>query len=149
MFLTHLLALALMVLEGAQHIYANAVFAHFIVSNAANYSVIDWKDDIQKAQDAYITAFALNMAYNKGTDSVSIARAFAHVMSTVGLYMERSAYYRYSGRPFVSTFKGWENAEDWHDIKAVTGCFFVPDWSSLGAKAAMEMAAGVADGLFS
>ncbi|KAK3296406.1 glycosyl hydrolase family 71-domain-containing protein, partial [Chaetomium fimeti] len=143
------------------------------VSNAANYTVEDWEDDIQKAQDAHMTAFALNMAYKEGIDSVSIARAFvaaerkdfelffsfdyagrgpwekALVMSTIGAYMDRSSYYHYSGRPFVSTFEGWENADDWHDIKEVTGCFLVPDWSSLGAKAAIEISDGVADGLFS
>lgn len=113
------------------------------------------------------------MAYNEGTDSVSIARAFdaaenkdfklffsfdyagrvpwprVAVMSTLQAYKEWSAHYRYNGQPFASTFEGPERAKDWIDIKEVTGCFFVPDWSSVGAKAAMSLAGGVADGLFS
>lgn len=38
---------------------------------------------------------------------------------------------------------------DWIDIKATTGCFFIPDWSSLGAKFALEIGNGTADGLLS
>lgn len=41
------------------------------------------------------------------------------------------------------------NANDWISIKSETGCFFLPDWSSVGAKPALELAGGVADGLFS
>lgn len=168
-----LLSLTLAVLGGAKHVLGKAVFAHFMVSNAANYTVEDWEHDIQLAKDAHIDAFALNMAYNEGTDSVSIARAFvaaesknfklffsfdyagrgpwprAAVMSTILNYKDRSAHFRHSGQPFASTFEGPEQAKDWIDIKQVTGCFFVPDWSSVGAKAAMSLAGGVADGLFS
>lgn len=46
----------------------------------------------------------------------------------------------------MSTFEGPANADDWSSIKQSTGCFFVPDWSSLGAKPAVEL--GSADGLF-
>jgi len=70
-----------------------------------------------------------------------------------------SAYYRNirpvplisdtNGQPFVSTFEGPANADDWVFIKSETGCFFVPDWSSVGAKPALELAGGVVDGLFS
>ncbi|KAK0666621.1 family 71 putative glycoside hydrolase [Cercophora samala] len=168
-----LLPSALMVLGATRHVLAKAVFAHFMVSNADNYTVQDWEHDIQLAKDAHIDAFALNMAYNEGTDSVSIARAFdaagnmnfklffsfdyagrgpwprADVMSTLLAYKDRPAHYRYNGQPFASTFEGPERAKDWLDIKEATGCFFVPDWSSVGAKAAMSLAGGVADGLFS
>ncbi|KAK4170859.1 glycosyl hydrolase family 71-domain-containing protein [Triangularia setosa] len=160
-----LLPLALAVLGGARYVLGKAVFAHFMVSNAANYTVENWEYDIQLAKDAHIDAFALNMAYNEGTDSVSIARNFklffsfdyagrgpwprAAVMSTILNYKDRSAHFRYNGQPFASTFEGPEQAQDWIDIKKVTGCFFVPDRSSVGAKAAMSLAGGVADGLFS
>ncbi|OHW99154.1 glycosyl hydrolase family 71 protein [Colletotrichum incanum] len=50
---------------------------------------------------------------------------------------------------FRSTFESPAQADDWVDIKAQTGCFFVPDWSFDGARRAMERAGGVADGLFS
>ncbi|KAK4170815.1 family 71 putative glycoside hydrolase [Triangularia setosa] len=113
------------------------------------------------------------MAYDEGTDSVSVARAFVaaadlgfklffsfdyagrgpwpawSVKSYLTLYMNNPAHFRHNDRPLVSTFEGPEQAEDWHNIKDLTNCFFVPDWSSLGAKAAMEAGGGVADGLFS
>ncbi|KAF4215598.1 hypothetical protein CNMCM6457_005781 [Aspergillus fumigatiaffinis] len=41
---------------------AAAVFAHFMLMNAENYTLADWQTDIQAAQDARIDAFALNMA---------------------------------------------------------------------------------------
>jgi hypothetical protein len=59
------------------------------------------------------------------------------------------AYYKYQGKPFVSTFEGPSSSNDWIRIKKDTGCFFMPDWSSLGAKAALALSNGVADGLFS
>ena len=71
----------------------------------------------------------------------------------INQYKGHSAYWQHDGpngkQPLVSTFEGSDNAEDWKDIKARTGCFFMPDWSSLGAGPAVEKADGVADGLFS
>lgn len=55
----------------------------------------------------------------------------------------------HDSKPLVSTFEGPGNAEDWIAIKKQTDCFFIPDWSSVGAKEAAELANGVADGLFS
>jgi hypothetical protein len=46
----------------------------------------------------------------------------------------------------ISTFEGPANTDDWTALKKELGCFFIPDWSSLGAKAAVDL--GVADGLF-
>lgn len=71
------------------------------------------------------------------------------VISWINKYAPSSAYFRHQGKPFVSTFEGPDQADDWVDIKATTGCFFVPDWSSLGAGPAVEKAGGVVDGLFS
>jgi hypothetical protein len=73
----------------------------------------------------------------------------ADVQSLITQYGSASTYFKYQGKPFVSTFEGPDNAEDWVTIKANTGCFFIPDWSSLGAGPAMAKANGVADGLFS
>ncbi|QRD84998.1 putative alpha-1,3-glucanase [Aspergillus flavus] len=61
-------------------------------------------------------------------------------------YGGKASYYHYEGKPLVSTFEGPANSDDWLIIKQSTGCFFVPDWSSLGAKPAVEL--GTADGLF-
>lgn len=73
----------------------------------------------------------------------------AEVISLLQKYSSSSAHYRHNGQAFVSTFEGPANANDWVSIKSETGCFFVPDWSSVGAKPALELAGGVADGLFS
>ncbi|KAK3317119.1 glycosyl hydrolase family 71-domain-containing protein [Cercophora scortea] len=173
MFARLLLTLVLLIVTVIPFVRAKAVFAHFMVSNAANYSASDWEDDIRLAKDANITAFALNIAYNDSMNNISVGRAFAaaedkgfqlffsfdsaangpwpqaEVISYIGDYAYWGSYYRYTGRPFVSTFEGPDQAEDWISIKKVTACFLVPDWSSYGAKAAMELAGGVADGLFS
>ncbi|KAK6216891.1 alpha-glucanase [Colletotrichum tabaci] len=69
------------------------------------------------------------------------------VESLINSYAGSGAYFDYKDKPFVSTFEGPEQAEDWIDIKAATGCFFIPDWSSPGARPAMAKAGGVADGL--
>lgn len=64
-------------------------------------------------------------------------------------WSSHGSYFRHStGQPLVSTFEGPGNAADWNKIKATTGAFFVPDWSSLGAKKAVARGNGVADGLF-
>ena len=62
-------------------------------------------------------------------------------------YGSNGAYYIYNMRPLVSTFEGVASASDWAIIKSQTGCFFLPSYSSLGAKDAIGL--GVADGLFS
>jgi hypothetical protein len=113
------------------------------------------------------------MAYNDPVNSAAVAAAFAaadrtgfnlffsfdyagngpwpmdQVISYISTYGSHGAYFRYNGKPFVSTFEGPGSATDWIQIKQQTGCFFMPDWSSLGAKVAMEQANGVVDGLFS
>ncbi|KAK3937307.1 glycosyl hydrolase family 71-domain-containing protein [Diplogelasinospora grovesii] len=72
--LLYLLAVAL--LGRVCHIHAKAVFAHFMVSNAVNYSVSDWEDDIKLAASSHITAFTLNMAYNQDGNAEGVADAF-------------------------------------------------------------------------
>ncbi|KAK1990526.1 hypothetical protein LX36DRAFT_592420 [Colletotrichum falcatum] len=151
---------------------AAAVFAHFMITNSANYTSDDWIDDMSKAQEAHIDAFALNVAYGDPANEDSVAAAFQHVSSLgfhlffsfdyagngpwpkadvtslINTYAASPAYFRYNGKPLVSTFEGPDSAEDWLDIKPATGCFFIPDWSSLGARRAAQKAGGVADGLF-
>jgi hypothetical protein len=144
------------------------------VSNAVNYTRDDWVSDVQLAKAVDITAFALNVAHDENWNNqviydlvfgVARDKGFklffsfdyagsgpwpaADVTTLLNKYGGDSAHYRYNGQPFVSTFEGPKQAEDWIKIKADTGCFLVPDWSSEGAKAAMELAGGVADGLFS
>jgi hypothetical protein len=140
------------------------------VTNSQNYTIDDWKTDIGLAQAAHIDAFALNMAWEDPVNVPAVSLAFqaanalgfklffsfdyagngpweqATVISTLLEYGPNGAYYLYNGKPFVSTFEGPGNAADWTAIKAQTGCFFIPDWASLGAKPAV--AKGTADGQF-
>ncbi|KAL9112318.1 MAG: hypothetical protein Q9227_003436 [Pyrenula ochraceoflavens] len=53
------------------------------------------------------------------------------VISKINAHQNSSAYFRQGGRPLVSTFEGIQNTADWSNIKAQTGAFFMPDWSSL------------------
>ncbi|RWQ93422.1 glycosyl hydrolase family 71-domain-containing protein [Paecilomyces variotii] len=149
---------------------AKAVFAHFMVTNTAEYVWDDFENDIKLAQEAHIDAFALNMA--AGDDANTVVPLFFQAAESLGfklffsfdyagngaweindvlgyikLFGSSPAYYQYNGQPFVSTFEGPANAKDWLLIKAETNCFFMPDYSSLGAKPAVQL--GVADGLFS
>ncbi|PYH42396.1 glycoside hydrolase family 71 protein, partial [Aspergillus saccharolyticus JOP 1030-1] len=152
---------------------AKAVFAHFMVTNSQNYTASDWESDMKLAQDAHIDAFTLNMAWQDSTNDNSVEAAFDAadsvgfklffsfdyagngpwskdtVISIIQQYGSNGAYFLYNGQPFVSTFEGPGNAEDWVEIKAQTNCYFIPDWSSVGAKPAAALANGVADGLFS
>ncbi|OGM43096.1 hypothetical protein ABOM_008232 [Aspergillus bombycis] len=145
-------------------------FAHFMVENARNWSLSNWEDDMKLAKEAHIDAFALNFAASF-SDLASMSLAFKAAESTgfklffsfdyagagpfdkslvigwIKIFSGFSPYYKFKGKPFVSTFEGPGNAKDWKEIKEKTGCFVVPSWSSLGAKDALEL--GTADGLFS
>lgn len=158
---------------GIVGVEAKAVFAHFMVGNTGNYTLGDWSDDMKLAKAAHIDAFALNMAYDDPSNGPGLAGAFQaaeetglqlffsfdyagngpwpqqDVIDLLVKYGGRGSYFHHQGQMFVSTFEGPGSADDWHAIKAATGCFFMPDWSSLGAKAAMQAGGGVADGLFS
>ncbi|KAJ1324132.1 Glycosyl hydrolase family 71 [Microdochium nivale] len=159
---------------GCSQVTAFAVFAHFMVGNTLNYGYADWEADIVAAQQAGIDAFALNIAKDEQANieieqafQVAVARKFrlffsfdyaglgdwdkAKVKNLINTYKGSPAYYIHeNGKPLVSTFEGPGAAADWRDIKSATGCFFVPDWSSLGAKrAALDVGAGIIDGLFS
>ncbi|KAK0737079.1 glycosyl hydrolase family 71-domain-containing protein [Apiosordaria backusii] len=66
------------------------------------------------------------------------------------LYSGYGSYYiDDQGRPVVSTFEGPAQAGDWEGIIKKTNAAFIPDWSSLGAKAALDAAPCVPHGLFS
>lgn len=149
------------------------VLTYIQVGNVATWNAAKWESDIALAQSAHIDAFALNIAANEPHTTESLDLAFSaaasrgfklffsfdyagngpfdqsDVISYINKYAASSAYFQHNGKPFVSTFEGPENAADWVAIKSATGCFFVPDWSSEGAKAALALVPGVPDGLFS
>lgn len=125
------------------------------------------------AKEAHIDAFALNMAQGWPQNIQALNMAFQAATNTgfklffsfdyagngswpagevsdlIRNYGSRATYFQYYGKPFVSTFEGPDRAADWVAIKKDTPCFFVPDWSSVGAGPASTAAGGVADGLFS
>ncbi|GFF26046.1 mutanase Pc12g07500 [Aspergillus lentulus] len=163
----------LICLLGLGQVQAKAVFAHFMVGNTASFGVADWIRNMNLAMEAHIDAFALNIAAGWVDNDAQIANAFtaadslgfklffsfdyagngpwaeSDVYNLIRTYGSNTAYYHYNGAPFVSTFEGTDNANDWITIKAETGCFFMPDWSSRGAEVALKLGGGVADGLFS
>ncbi|QYT03219.1 Mutanase [Trichoderma simmonsii] len=154
-------------------VQAAAVFAHFMVGNVPTWGVNDWESNMRLAQASHIDAFALNMASGWPQNDASVAQAFQAaeavgfqlffsfdyagngswpmdvVTRMLNQYGGSSAHFKYQGKPFASTFEGPANADDWNTIKANTGCFFVPNYSSLGAGPAVAAGGGVADGLFS
>ncbi|KKY14876.1 hypothetical protein UCRPC4_g06644 [Phaeomoniella chlamydospora] len=116
--------------------------------------------DLTLAQNAGIDAFGLDIAAGDSNVPNSVATAFAaaaamsgrtiklylifdysawgawsadNVISYINTYSRSAVYFNYTGKPLVSTFEGTGNTGDWTSIKASTNCFFVPDWSSLGA----------------
>lgn len=134
---------------------AGDVYAHFIVGNAGSYTQSDWAADISKAADSKIDGFALNIGGDGYTDTqlgYAFAAAEAHgnfklfisfdyaanpsfsasgVQDTINKYKTSSAQAQYQNKPLVSTFEGPSAAGDWSGIKSNTGCFFVPDWTSV------------------
>ncbi|KAK7447955.1 hypothetical protein Landi51_06758 [Colletotrichum acutatum] len=163
----------LLAVAGAVRVQSAAVFAHFMVGNTAEYTEITWRTDIRLAKEAHIDAFALNMAHGESMNEISLERAFnvakdegfkllfsfdyagrgpwpkETVISYLKKYTSKAEYFKHSdGRPLVSTFEGPGNAKDWIDIKSQVSCFFIPDWSSEGAKPALALGNNVADGLF-
>ncbi|RSM15830.1 hypothetical protein CDV31_004772 [Fusarium ambrosium] len=155
----------------AAHAQARAVFAHFMIGNTEQYTNADWVNDITKAQEAHIDGFVLNIAYDDPTNDRSIPMAFDaagslgfkllfsfdyagngdwpmdQVIDLINKYSSHAAHFKRGSQPLVSTFEGFKRASDWSTIKSKTNCFFMPSWSSVGAKRAVRT--GETDGLFS
>lgn len=119
-------------------------------------SLADWQNDITLAQQAHIDGFAMNIASQDGNTDNVLRTAFSAaegksfklflsfdylstgswgkeaVIQKINQYSSSPAYFKQNGKPLVNTFEGTQNTGDWADIKANTGAYFVPDWSSLG-----------------
>ncbi|RYC93703.1 hypothetical protein BFJ63_vAg3341 [Fusarium oxysporum f. sp. narcissi] len=161
----------LLAISLAAHAQARAVFAHFMIGNTEQYTNADFVNDITKAQEAHIDGFVLNIAYDDATNDRSIPMAFDaagslgfkllfsfdyagngdwpmdEVISLINKYSSHSAHFKRGSQPLVSTFEGFNRAKDWSTIKDKTNCYFMPSWSSVGAKRAVRT--GETDGLFS
>ncbi|KAH6669697.1 glycosyl hydrolase family 71-domain-containing protein [Plectosphaerella plurivora] len=166
-----LLALSLALL--ASYAEAKKVLAHFMVGNTAHYDQALWEDEMRLAAGSGIDAFALNIANGEKHNDVQLDLAFKAaaarnfklifsfdyaggefpwtketVLGLLRTYATKGTYLPHNGLPLVSTFEGPDFADDWNWIKSSFKVFFVPDWSSKGAKIAVGLGNGVADGLF-
>lgn len=144
------------------------------MGNTTDFTARDWSENIDKAAAAGIQAFALNVAAGTPYNERSLDLAFlaaekagfklffsfdyagggpwdpAVIIQYLKKWGTHVAHWQHApGRPLVSTFEGPDHAADWINIKAQTNCFFMPDWTSVGPSAAVGLAGGVADGLFS
>lgn len=145
---------------------AKFVFAHVVVGDTAAHTQAIWSNDITLARDAGIDAFVLNIGYPDSNIPTQVANAFAaaealdhrfklffafdylgggqpwpatganSVASYLNQYKTSPVYFNYPDIPFVSTFEGTGNIDDWAPggaiRSAVGGLYFVPDWTSLG-----------------
>ncbi|GAB7347678.1 hypothetical protein MBLNU459_g5245t1 [Dothideomycetes sp. NU459] len=142
------------------------VFAHVIVGNTEPYQESDWASDIKAASAVGIDGFTLNIGHDSYTDTqldnafaaadntsdFSLLLSFDYtavnssglsgwlytdVTKYINTYKVHASYYNHTtNSPMVTTFEGPSQNADWAAIKAATGCFFVPDYSSLGPSAA-------------
>jgi glucan endo-1,3-alpha-glucosidase len=142
------------------------VFAHVVVGNTAAHTQSTWTDDIRLAKNAGIDAFILNVGHGDPNVPAQVDYAFkaaeaagssfklafsfdylgggspwpatgaSSVVSYLNQYKGSAAYFKYTGKPFVSTFEGTGNIGDWAQggsIRSAVGAlYFVPDWTSLG-----------------
>lgn len=133
----------------------------------------DWISDIKLAKEAHIDGFALNIAPQDSYTDAVLCRAYnaaydvgnftmflqfdyvsggpwplRHVIETINKFKRHPAQYKYHNKPLVSTFEGPDDAFDWLSIKAQTGCFFAPDWTSLGPNG-MKKLLNIVDGALS
>ncbi|KAK4215931.1 family 71 glycoside hydrolase [Rhypophila decipiens] len=144
------------------------------VTNTISYTTTDWQKDIGAAKSAGIDGFAMNMqtpdeanqqiatafsvaasngfklffSFDYGgssTDMLDRAWRPDTIKSFITTWGNHEAYYKHNGKPLVSTFEGPTFNYEWRDIIAETNCFFVPDYSSLGAEPA---ASTIGHGLF-
>ena len=82
-----------------------------------------------KPASPFTLFLSLDYAANNGNPSFPQFTQAA-VINWINAYSGKSAQFKVDGKPFVSTFEGVGNAGDWPTIKAQTGCYFVPVWTS-------------------
>ncbi|CRK20473.1 hypothetical protein BN1723_000307 [Verticillium longisporum] len=136
-----LLALALWIVQ----IQAKSVFAHFMLSNTAGFTVADYQREIGLAQEAHIDGFAVNFSMDEDTTDANLPLFFTAaesegfklflsfdyagngawpqgtVITMIKKYAASSAYFRRGSQPLVSTFEGPKSSSDWPTIKKETG----------------------------
>ncbi|KAJ3737771.1 glycoside hydrolase family 71 protein [Lentinula guzmanii] len=129
----------LQILSLSFRVDAKDVFAHFMVQNSYSYTKSDWAADISAAQAIGIDGFALNTAVDsyeqtKYPDAFAAAQAAdfdlfisfdmtyewetTDMVNLVKQYASSSNYYKWEGKPLVSTFGGDSDSNDfWTTFK--------------------------------
>ncbi|KAF9892149.1 hypothetical protein FE257_002555 [Aspergillus nanangensis] len=146
------------------------VTAHFMVGIVENYTISDWKEDMQLAKEIGIDAFALNCAKIDSYTPTQLANAYAaanetgfkvfisfdfaywtngdtaEITSYMQKYSAHPAQFQYNGAALVSTFVG--DSFNWTPVKAATShpIFAVPNMQD--PNAATYATTGI-DGVFS
>lgn len=71
-----LLSGLLALLLWATQVQAKSVFAHFMLSNTAGFTVADYANEISLAQEAHIDGFAVNFAKDEATNDAGLPLFF-------------------------------------------------------------------------
>lgn len=141
------------------------------MSNTDKFVIADWQNNFNLAKASKIDAFAMNIGRTDPNNIRLLDDAFSaaasvgfqlflnfdyvaggvwtsdEVVALILRYRD-GAYFKYgNNRPLVSTFEGGSSFSDWTTIKAQTGAYFVPSWSSYAPGDALNT--GVVDGLAS
>lgn len=103
-------ALAAVVGLAVSQVDAKAVFAHFMIGNTGTYTVGDFVNDMQVAQQAAIDGFALNMGYNEPMNEDSVRMAFSAAAQVPGFKLFFSFDYAGKNGPWPQ------------DVSGLTGC---------------------------
>ena len=117
---------------------------------AMNIAGDAWTED--QLDTAYAAAASLNFKLFISFDHAANDGAFggsftaANITAYINRYKGEPAQYLYGAKaqPVASTFEGPAHAADWVSVQQMTGCFFIPDWTSIkGAQDAQSMFANV------
>ncbi|MCJ1434264.1 hypothetical protein MMC27_003631 [Xylographa pallens] len=131
------------------------------VGNAYGYDTTTYTQEMKLASAAGIDGFAMNIAGDPWTedqldtaygaaatlnfklfisfDHAANDGAFggsftaANITAYINRYKGEPAQYLYGAdaKPVASTFEGPAHAADWVSVQQSTGCFFIPDWTSI------------------
>ena len=115
----------------------NLAMAAGIDGFAMNIAGDPWTED--QLDTAYGAAATLNFKLFISFDHAANDGAFggsftaANITAYINRYKGEPAQYLYGpdAKPVASTFEGPAHAADWVSVQQSTGCFFIPDWTSI------------------
>jgi len=102
-----------------------------------------WTEDqlnFAYAAAATVDNFSLFLSFDHAANDGAFGGSFtaANITNYINTFKGKPAQYLYNGAPVASTFEGPAHAADWASVKAATGCFFIPDWTSIKGRAATD-----------